>query len=294
MADDVVGIVDFEAYVLCSCLEEGRITNPPEPLTVDDLYRDQFGYVSSRTLDNSREGRPYWEFEERYGELDRLFRDWKYHGQCEHGNGEYLREGVASWYEGKLFMDVVTALGGEGKYPALSKFVMDYSAASRVYPAELAEPALGELDELVEAARHLVVWALVCEDSEDPIWTCAVEAERSFMSWYWPYFDAGMIGGEVYFRREGHTVRTRRFRQDPLRPINRDGEREMEITAHDTGERTWAYDSIGPSDELKVAREFWVEPREAPFMRDGRYPVAERIRRLLVASVETGNPIMWE
>ncbi len=44
----------------------------------------------------------------------------------------------------------------------------------------------------------------------------------------------------------------------------------------------------------KIAREFWVEPRVAPFMYDGRYPVAESIRRLLVASVETGNPIIWE
>lgn len=52
-------------------------------------------------------------------------------------------------------------------------------------------------------------------------------------------------------------------------------------------------DSIGPHDASKVSGEFWVEPREAPFMYEGRYYTAERIRSLLVASMETGNPIYW-
>lgn len=51
------------------------------------------------------------------------------------------------------------------------------------------------------------------------------------------------------------------------------------------------FDSIGPRGAPKVAREFWVEQREASFMYEGRYYTAERIRSLLVASVETGNSI---
>ena len=46
-------------------------------------------------------------------------------------------------------------------------------------------------------------------------------------------------------------------------------------------------DSIGPQGASKVARDFWVEQREAPFMYEGHYYTAERIRSLLVASVET-------
>lgn len=47
------------------------------------------------------------------------------------------------------------------------------------------------------------------------------------------------------------------------------------------------FDSIGPQGAPKVSREFWVEQREAPFMYEGHYYAAERIRSLLVASVET-------
>lgn len=53
------------------------------------------------------------------------------------------------------------------------------------------------------------------------------------------------------------------------------------------------FDSIEPQGAPKVAREFWVEQREAPFMYEGHYYTAERIRSLLVASVETGNTIYW-
>ena len=47
------------------------------------------------------------------------------------------------------------------------------------------------------------------------------------------------------------------------------------------------FDSIGPQGAPKAAREFWVERQEAPFMYEGHYYTAERIRSLLVASVET-------
>ena len=59
------------------------------------------------------------------------------------------------------------------------------------------------------------------------------------------------------------------------------------------GERIRVLDSIGSQGAPKVAREFWVEQREAPFMYEGHYYTAERIRSLLVASVETGSSIYW-
>lgn len=53
------------------------------------------------------------------------------------------------------------------------------------------------------------------------------------------------------------------------------------------------FDSIGPRGVSKVAHESWVEQQEAPFIYEGHYYAAERIRSLLVASVETGNSIYW-
>ena len=59
------------------------------------------------------------------------------------------------------------------------------------------------------------------------------------------------------------------------------------------GERIRVFDSIGPQGAPKVAREFWIEQQENPFMYEVRYYTAERIRSLLGASVETENSIYW-
>lgn len=67
----------------------------------------------------------------------------------------------------------------------------------------------------------------------------------------------------------------------------------MDVTLSETDECIRVFDSIGPQGAPKVAREFWVEQQESPFMYEGRYYTAERIRSLLVASVETGNSIYW-
>ena len=43
----------------------------------------------------------------------------------------------------------------------------------------------------------------------------------------------------------------------------------MDVTLSETGERIRVFDSIGPRGAPKVAREFWVEQQEVPFMYEG-------------------------
>ena len=93
-----------------------------------------------------------------------------------------------------------------------------------------------------------------------------------------PYLEVGMDGDRVYFATEDRRVTSRRFRQEPIGPAECNGSQEMEITVCETGERLRIFDSIGPSGEPKTVREFWIEPREAPFMYEGRYLTAERSR----------------
>ena len=81
-----------------------------------------------------------------------------------------------------------------------------------------------------------------------------------------PYLEVGMDGDRVYFATEDRRVTSRRFRQEPIGPAECNGSQEMEITVCETGERLRIFDSIGPSGEPKTVREFWIEPREAPFM----------------------------
>lgn len=238
----------LDAYVACNCFEEGKLSEPPEPFTMDDVYRDEEGFLCSHMLDNLRKGLSYSDHWDRYDSLIRSFEQWTERA-CEHEDGEYFSEWVSNWSDARQFQSIVEELGGRSN--------------GGCFPAELAAEAIAEIDDLTECAKSLVVNVLVCEDSEEPVWTCADGATSLKMMG--PYFEMGMEGGC----------------------------QEMAIILHETGEVVYAFDYVGPDDAPKVAREFWVEPREAPFMHEGNYYTAERIRSLLVASVETGNPIRW-
>ena len=107
-----------------------------------------------------------------------------------------------------------------------------------------------------------------------------------------PYLEVGMDGDRVYFATEDRRVTSRRFRQEPSVPQNvmvpgngNNRLRNRGASSHLRLDR--------PSGEPKTVREFWIEPREAPFMYEGRYLTAERIGSLLAASLETGNPVQW-
>lgn len=57
----------LDAFVPCNCFEEGRISRPPEPFRMDDLYRDEEGYICSRRLDRYCEELGYSRYIELYG-----------------------------------------------------------------------------------------------------------------------------------------------------------------------------------------------------------------------------------
>lgn len=108
-----------------------------------------------------------------------------------------------------------------------------------------------------------------------------------------PCYQIWMVGDSIHFIVGGREYVSRRFRQEPVGPVYENGDQPMTVFLSETGESFRITNFIGPYDAPKVSREFWVEPREAPFMYEGHYYAAERIRSLLVASVETGNPIYW-
>ena len=278
----------LDAFVACNCLRDGKLSNPLEPFTMDDVYRDAEGLLSSRMLDCFLVQLGFEEYMRCYGALDRRFSDWL-DKPCEHEGREYLSECVSNWSGIGQFRSIVASLGGEVAYPILSHLLPGGDGGS--FPAELAAEAIEEIDELVEFAKHLVFNSLVCEGFEEPIWSCADRFTGPFMMA--PYLEVGMDGDRVYFATEDRRVTSRRFRQEPIGPAECNGSQEMEITVCETGERLRIFDSIGPSGEPKTVREFWIELREAPFMYEGRYLTAERIGSLLAASLETGNPVQW-
>ena len=280
----------LDASVRCRCFEEHKLT--PGPVPYEDLYVDEEGYLSSRRLDEGR--RRYRSdrrrFDARYGLLEIEFEAWVDHC-CEHEYGDWCNEWVSNWAGAREFEDLVEAAGGEGEFPLLSHLIP--SGNGGTHPAELAGATLAELDRFVARLADLDEYVLLAEDSGDVVWSVTDGGSHAWM--YSRDQRIFMTGGRVVFEGPGdNRVETTCFRQEPTGDPDDHGAQRMRIVCLDQDAVTTSFDSIGPFGAPKVARDFQVAKQTVPFLCEGRYPVAERIRSLLEASVETGNPIRWE
>lgn len=277
----------LDATVRCRCFEEGKLK--PGPVPMSDVYVDEEGYLSSRKLDAASKRLTYRQFDARYGDLQREFMHWV-DSCCEHEGGEYCSEWVSNWAGCAEFKSLVEDAGGEAEFPLLSKLPPEANGGT--YPAEMAAATLEELDRFIEKVIDVDEWVLCDSETDAEIWT---STEKGSFPWMMgPFDEVRMTGGKVRFSYVGHLpVETTHFKQVPLGEPDKRGHQKMEIVCLDTGATTVTFDSVGPVGAPKIEGEFYVTSKKAPFLYKGKYGTAERIRNLLVASLEKGNPIRW-
>lgn len=277
----------LDATVRCNCFEKGLMR--PCPVDLSDIYVDEEGYLSSRKIDAARKSMDHRRFSARYGRLEKEVYQWTHDG-CEHEDGEICAEWVSNWAGCRHFAALVEEAGGEGSFPLLSQLLPH--ANGGVYPPEKAPETLAELDRFIEVVSDVDEWVLRDLETEEDIWTSAKGSSFTWM--IGPSIEVGMTGGKVYFKEPGKpAIETSHFMQVPIGDADATGCQPMSIRCLDTGQDTFAFDSIGPKGREKVEREFYVTSAKAPFLFEGKYLTAERIRNLLVASIQTGNPIRW-
>lgn len=169
---------------------------------------------------------------------------------------------------------------------------LDASVRCRCFEEGKLSPGPVPLEDVyVDTEGYLSSRKLDAESGET-IWTSV--GAQSFPWMMGPLHEVCMAGGKVRFWYAGQQpVETTHFRQVPYGEPDESGHQRMRIICLDIDATTEAFDSIGPEDAPKTEREFLVTSERAPFLYEGKYGTAERIRRLLVASIETGNPIRW-
>lgn len=173
---------------------------------------------------------------------------------------------------------------------------MPYCLLSRtnggMCPIELAEPTLVKLDRFIARVSDVDEWVLCVDGTEDEVWSSTDDGSFAYI--YSLNQRIGMRGSKVFFDGPDSYIQTTHFLLEPLGEPDVHGRRSMRIVCLDQDAQTTACESIGPQGAPKVAREFYVTSKKAPFLYEGKYWTAERIRNLLVASLETRNPIRWE
>lgn len=277
----------LDATVRCNCFEKGLMR--PCPVDITDIYVDDEGYLSSRRIDEAHEMMDYRRFAARYAKLQREVYDWTQDG-CEHEDGEICSEWVSNWAGCAHFAALVEGVGGEAAFPLLSNLLPEGNGG--IYPATKASETLLELDRFIEVVSDVDEWVLRDMQTDEDVWQST--ANSSFAWMLGPSVEVGMTGSKVYFKEpDKPVIETSHFKQIPMGVPYNNGQQPMKIICLDTGQESRVFDSIGPEDSEKVEREFYVTSSKAPYLFEGKYPTAERIRNLLVASIQTGNPIRW-
>ncbi|WP_302397704.1 hypothetical protein [Eggerthella sinensis] len=276
----------LDASVRCRCFEEGKLR--PAPVPLEDLYIDSEGYLASQTLDTAYKEYGYAQFQTRYGALDDEFRRWL-DEPCEHADGEACSECIANWAGVHEFKGLVEEAGGHSTFPLLSTMLPRTNGGC--LPASSAPTALEELDRFIEIVQNVKSWVLVDKDTGEHVWRSTGDTEFTWM--YGIDQTIGLRGGKIFVKTPERHLETAWFKQIPIGKPDQHGHQRMRLICSDHQAEIEIFDSIDPDGESKGEREFCIVSQQAPLLHQGKYWVAERLRNVLIACTETGNPVRW-
>ena len=281
----------LDAFVRCKCFEEGKLK--PGPIPFEDLYIDDEDHICSKFLDQKREELSFELFWERYGDLECDFLDWT-HSACEHKNGAICSESVG-YFCGIFSIDAVLSSDkGESKYPLLNN--MFPNSNDCLYPVEKAQPTLDELDRFIEEHSKIQGYQLIDEETHKIIFSRAID------DGFWMYgngnINYGFAKDKMYFYQNKPS---QHFYADHFYQIPADDYEQTQkvvVYCEDSNncESNFRMTLRGPIDiklDNSVLRSFSVQKTTLDFKETDHFRRLNKIRNLLVASIETKHPIYW-
>lgn len=289
-------MMGLDASVRCRCFEEGRLR--PGPVPTDDLYINEEGYLSSRKLDAARAKYSLRQFLARYYDLDVAFSDWQEH-PCEHDGGAICDERVGDISDVSVFEGYCAEIG-EDKLPVLSHIIPDCNGGT--FPAELAKEALCELDYFdswlnEKMASTYVIMTLIDASTGQELWNDEGESMPLFVNE--APAEAYLANCTFYVVNNKNELlfSSKNFVYELYESNGSLGQRQSDLEP-DSHHYTLTCLETGVSIECRGGFEFCNNEEQMEFVTCSReawpHTVANiALRKLLVASAETGNPIRW-
>ena len=288
----------LDAFVRCRCFEEGKITEPPLPL--DDLYVSEEGYIESHLLDEKSQQFDWRRFNARYGALQDALYDWQ-ESCCEHPDMKLCTEwvcNISGWSKLRWLFEELGPIT-----PTLSTMLPDGNGGC--FPAVQAESALHELDILEERLpellpeRYCILYD--CETGITRRSHVIGEPQKGFPL-------ARFANGEFYvwtkLNANPNDLESAPFHSSHFKATLIEGQIDPYSNQRRKG-RVLLEDLEGacPATEIswwdfcQMDRLFQTEPVEYRVGESSEKEWAVQkikiLRRLLHASLETGNPIQW-
>ena len=281
----------LDASVRCRCFEEGKLK--PGPIPFEDLYIDEEDYICSKFLDQKHEELGSELFWERYGDLERDFFNWT-NDACEHEDGEIHSEEVGNICGLLCINAVLSSDEGKLKYPLLNNMLPDGNDG--VYSVEKARPTLDELDRFIEEHSKIPGYQLIDEKTYKVVSSCAVD--DGFCMYRDGSIDYGFLEDKMYFDQNKlpHTFYADHFCQIPADDFEQTHKVVVFCDDLNNSASNFKMTLPGPIDnelDNSVLRRFSVQKATLDFKETGHFWRLNKIRNLLVASIETQHPIRW-
>ncbi len=281
----------LDAFVRCRCFEEGKLK--PGPIPLEDLYIDDEDHICSKFLDQKLEELGSELFWDRYGDLESDFRNW-IDSACEHEYGEICSERVGNFCGLLTIYAVLSSDEGESKYPLLNTMLPDSNDG--LYPVEKAQPTLEELDRFIEEHSKIQGYQLIDEETHKVISSCAID--DSFCMYSDRNIDYGFAEDKMYFylHELPGAFNVDHFCQTPADDYKQT--QKVIVFCNDPNNYASNFNMTlpGPIDselDNSVLRRFSVQKAILDFTDTGHFWSLNKIRNLLVASIETKHPICW-
>jgi hypothetical protein len=268
---------------MCSCYKNGKIKEPPHKELLQ--FDDEGPYIDIYTNITQKER------EEKYYKMEEEFNEWK-RTACEHEDMELAHEYLANVMGMADFKYIVEVLGGEDKYPILSKFLP--SSNDGILPAEYAQIALMELNDL-ENIKNSFEEILLVETMTNELKTSV--NTNTYKHFAFTEYNKNIYGIDI----DGFYILEKKDNSDDYYLVFR----SKEFVQNKISEKM--YEFIELKDSYNYKGSLKLHPFEGEATNNYQFKtiiqkyniseeynyIIEPLKNLAKASIESGNPICW-
>lgn len=274
--------MSYSGFVICRCYQDGKTSKPPyEEYVVFDENGLNFDY-------------PYPEKDENWDDFyqkDNAFEDWK-SNSCQHEEMEYVDEFLSNSSGMAAFRNALQQSGGMDKFPTIITALPTCNGGCM--PADKAKKVLEELESFEKCNQKQTKIYLKNKETENVIAICEEDSYSIVALFDKDYRYALDKNGFFILHREienEEELHYEVFRSKNFRIVN-DAEKKTTIIEENSIQRFRGGIPMEENIEYPSVQNYSIEIKEEQLSDYCSY-ITKPLRKLLQASIATGNPIHW-
>ncbi len=271
----------YNAFVLCNCYKEGKTSNPPYKEFVKTS--DEGLYLDLENL--------YQKDKNEYFKRNDAFDKWM-ENACPHEDMKIVDERLANISGMSAFWSILEKLGGESKFPVLFNNLPTSNCGS--LSINYSQTFLQELLVLEQEKKKEEKLFLSVKETREVKQSVNINKRKVFI---WQGYEQlyGIDKEGFFISKKGFDNKSTKvvFRSKDFRQVYL-GNDQYQFVDNFTKKKFIGTSKIHSDGKVKPKKvfSFIVEKKGVTIKQEYAYIIAP-LKKLMSASIETGNPVMW-